>query len=136
MDLKTYLELSAATDLRDRSVVRNRLSDKNIDLMHACLGLQTESGEITDQLKKHLFYGQPLDRVHIKEELGDILWYMAVILRRLNLTFEEVAEANIAKLQFRYKGAFNEYSALNRDLDKEREAVSYTHLTLPTIYSV
>ena len=116
-----YLKRSAATDLRDHSVVRNRLSNENIDLLHAALGLQTEGGELADQVKKHLFYGRELDKVNIKEEAGDILWYMAVILRRLGLTFEDVAQANIDKLELRYRGSFNEWDACNRDTDKERE---------------
>jgi len=90
-------------------------------LLHAALGLQTEGGELADQVKKHLFYGRELDKVNIKEEAGDILWYMAVILRRLGLTFEDVAQANIDKLELRYRGSFNEWDACNRDTDKERE---------------
>lgn len=48
-------------------------------LLHAAIGLCTESGELLDAYKKHIFYGKPLDHVNIKEELGDICWYMAIV---------------------------------------------------------
>ena len=53
------------------------------DLDHCALGLVTEVAEIVDQYKKHWFYNKPLDMVNIKEEIGDILWYLAVGLNYL-----------------------------------------------------
>ena len=48
-----------------------------IRLFHGVLGLATESGEIADNVKKHLFYGKDADQDNLIEELGDILWYVA-----------------------------------------------------------
>ena len=42
----------------------------NEDLLHGAMGLCTESGEIMDALKRHIFYGSPLDILNIKEEIG------------------------------------------------------------------
>ena len=44
-------------------------------LIHACMGMQTETAEFTDALKKAIFYGKTLDVVNLKEELGYLLWY-------------------------------------------------------------
>jgi NTP pyrophosphatase (non-canonical NTP hydrolase) len=94
---------------------------KAIDLLHAALGMQTESAEFSDMLKKSIFYGKPLDEVNLLEELGDQLWYISLALRALNSSFEEVMAKNIEKLKARYPHKFTEDKALNRDLDKERE---------------
>lgn len=55
----------------------NNLGDPE-NYMHVMFGLRTETAEIEDALKKHRFYGKPLDVVNIKEEIGDLLWYIAV----------------------------------------------------------
>jgi NTP pyrophosphatase (non-canonical NTP hydrolase) len=73
-----------------------------VDLIHYALGLCTESGEFSTALKKHLFYGKELDETNLKEELGDLLWYIARACEALDTTLEEVMESNISKLRIRY----------------------------------
>ena len=85
------------------------------------MGLVTEAGEFQDMLKKHVFYGKPLDEVNLKEEIGDLLWYCAIALEALDTDFEAVMETNINKLKARYPEKFTEDKAENRDLVKERE---------------
>lgn len=83
------------------------LTDK--ERMGLCgLGLSGEVGEVNDLLKKHLYHrsGKPLDVEKMKDELGDVLWYFSVLLSTLGLTFEEVMQANIAKLQARHANGF------------------------------
>jgi NTP pyrophosphatase (non-canonical NTP hydrolase) len=89
-------------------------------LLHAALGIQTESGEFSDIIKKSLFYGRTYDRPNAKEELGDLLWYIAFAIDELGTTFEEVMELNIAKLKLRYPEQFTEEHAENRNLEEER----------------
>lgn len=88
---------------------------------HAALGLVTESAEFADAVKKQLFYGKPFDFTNLDEEIGDILWYVAIYLNARGKSFEQVMERNIAKLAERYPEKFTEYHALNRDLDAERK---------------
>ena len=89
-------------------------------LLHAGIGLATESGEFLDALKKSIFYGKTLDTVNLKEELGDVLWYMAIALDALGTDFETEMEKNIKKLKARYGEKFSQESAEYRDLKKER----------------
>lgn len=89
-------------------------------LLHAAIGLVTESGEFIDALKKFLFYGRSLDRVNLKEELGDILWYAAVAMSALDTTFEEEMDRVIRKLRTRYPEKFTTDAAYDRDLFSER----------------
>lgn len=98
------------------------------NILHGGIGICTEAGELLDAMKKCLFYGKDLDLVNLKEELGDLLWYVAVIMRQVGFTFEEVFDVNIAKLRARYPEKFTEYDALNRDLEKEREVLENKNL--------
>lgn len=61
---------------------------KELDLLHCATGLVTESAELVDAIKKHVFYGKSLDVVNIKEELGDILWYIAIPVRMFDLDLD------------------------------------------------
>lgn len=99
------------------------LIDKGHDmnLLHAAMGIGTEAGELLDAFKRKLFYGKPLDVVNVKEEVGDIMWYIAILLRELDLDFEEILQLNIDKLRARFPDKFTETHALNRDLDAERK---------------
>lgn len=90
------------------------------DLLHAALGLCGEVGEFADAIKKHLFYGAPLDRSNAKEELGDTLWYIVLAAAALGTTIGELAQQNIDKLAKRYPEKFTEALAAAR-LDKQGE---------------
>jgi NTP pyrophosphatase (non-canonical NTP hydrolase) len=86
-------------------------------LTHTALGLTGEAGEYADAVKKHLIYGKPLDTENLKEELGDILWYVALAAQILGTTMSDLAAANIAKLKLRYPEKYTDEQAALR-LDK------------------
>lgn len=83
-------------------------------LVNGLMGLNGESGECIDILKKHLFQGHDLDRVHLAKELGDVAWYLAVSADALGYTLEEILEMNVAKLMARYPAGFDADKSLNR----------------------
>lgn len=92
-------------------------------LAHGAFGLADEAGEFAGAIKAHVFYGRPLDLVNLKEELGDMFWYLALICDEMDINFADVMEANSRKLHTRYPGKFSSQAANNRDLAKEREAL-------------
>lgn len=92
-------------------------------LIHAGMGMATESGEFLDTIKKTKFYGKKLDHDNLVEEAGDLLWYIAAAAQALGVSLEEIAERNISKLRARYPAGFTEYDATNRDLDAEALAM-------------
>ena len=106
--------------LRTKSNLKNF---PNPDLLHAAMGMSTEAGEFLDALKKHMFYGKQLDTTNLKEELGDMLWYMAIAMSVLGTDFNKEMSRVIEKLKTRYPEIFTEDKALNRDLVKERETL-------------
>ena len=99
-----------------------RLNDsKSLNLLHAGMGLVTESAEFMDALKKYIAYGDQLDLVNLKEELGDLMWYVQLALNNLNANLSDVMTLNIKKLEKRYPNGFDKVDAKNRDLDSERD---------------
>lgn len=112
MDIKTYTRESERT-----------LIDKGHDmnLLHAAMGIGTEAGELLDAFKRKIFYGKELDVVNVREEVGDIMWYIAILIRELDMDFEEILQLNIDKLKARFPEKFTQEHALNRNLDQERE---------------
>lgn len=103
-------------------------SDKIADyqtarLLHAAMGCVTESGELMDQLKKHIVYNRPLDVVNFQEELGDILWYIQLACNVLGVSFTQLMIQNAKKLQVRFGDKFDFDKVINRDLDAERKSL-------------
>ena len=71
------------------------------------LGLVGEAGETADKFKKipRDKNGQisDEDRLEITKELGDVLWYLASISEYLGVSFDDVAQTNLKKLEERAK---------------------------------
>jgi len=88
------------------------------NLMHAAIGACGEVGELADALKKTWLYGKPLDRDNVAEELGDILWYVAIGCHALGVSMSDVAQRNIDKLKVRYPEKYSDQLASVR-LDKQ-----------------
>jgi len=80
------------------------------------MGCATEGAEILDIMKKHVFYGKKLDRDHVIEEAGDVLWYLAILSDELGFSLEEAMEKNIQKLEKRYPEKFQEQNAIQAGL--------------------
>lgn len=120
MNSKDYIKDAIRTESKDFQSISMRLNIDAIRLLHGVMGLETEVGEFMDGLKKHIFYGKPLDRVNLKEELGDLFWYLAILCDVLGSDFETIMRINIEKLKARYGDKFTEDGALNRNVDVER----------------
>lgn len=88
--------------------------DEGLDTAVMALGLAGEAGEVADLIKKSLGHGHPLDHEKLGKELGDVLWYLAVLADRFGLTLEWVASRNIQKLRQRYPDGFTHAASNNR----------------------
>lgn len=99
------------------------LTPEQRDLLHGVLGLQDEIGELANQLKKSFIYGKKLDETNIQEELGDALWFIAMIHEKLGLNMSDTKEKNIAKLRVRYPEKFTLNNFENRNLSEERNVL-------------
>jgi NTP pyrophosphatase (non-canonical NTP hydrolase) len=75
------------------------------DFVYPALGLGDEAGEVLGKIKK-IFRDKngivdDAAKDEIKKELGDVLWYLAQLSTELDLSLDDIAEANIKKLQSR-----------------------------------
>lgn len=84
------------------------------NLTHAALGLTSDAGEFATVVKRFVCYGKMLDdkmRAQAIEELGDVLWFIVLAAETLNVTLENVAQTNIAKLMLRYPDKYSDEAA-------------------------
>lgn len=82
-----------------------KTDDKFMDMMHWVLGMAGESGEVADKLKKIIRDKggtiTPADEAELVKEIGDVLWYVAVMADQLGVSLNDVAQANVDKLASR-----------------------------------
>src|SRR4051794_16799645 len=95
LTLDQYQRLAAATDVEGDS------RDPIVPL----LGLTGEAGALVSEFKKKrrpdgVAYSGFEDVV--VTELGDILWYLAALARRVGVSLSSVAEQNLAKTRARW----------------------------------
>lgn len=96
MELNDYQKAAAVT-----ATYPDRLHNIN----YVTLGLCGEAGEMANKVKKimrdHNGVMPENMRSFLKDELGDVLWYVAMSADELGTTLEEIAQANITKLASR-----------------------------------
>ena len=83
-------------------------------LINGCLGLAGESGETLDMIKKWVFHEKELDKEHLKKEIGDVMWYVAMICESAGFDLDDVMQTNVDKLKARYPEGFDTYLANHR----------------------
>jgi NTP pyrophosphatase (non-canonical NTP hydrolase) len=114
-------ELASALDAYAELAMRTAktMPDPAGELVHAALGLAGEAGEFADAIKRHVTYGQRLDVANSLEELGDLLWYVALAARAIGVPLSHIAQHNIDKLRRRYPHRYTDALAALR-FDKEQ----------------
>ena len=73
---------------------------------YTALGLAGEAGEIANKVKKFIRDGYTPEELpeklnQLKDELGDVLWYVAAMAKVLEIDLETVASNNLNKLKSR-----------------------------------
>lgn len=117
IDNKTYVENSLSREPdKTYAAVRARIeaAPTGMRLIHGAMGIAGESGELVDAIKKHVFYGKPLDVENVKEELGDILWYMSILMDEVGSSFEDIMTRNDDKLGKRFPKGYSNEAAIAR----------------------
>lgn len=128
MQGKEYQDLAMRTNDRmatDRMIEKCNLKinesgvfkSDGIDLggiFNACLGLSGEVGELNDMIKKWIFHEKPFDEEHAKKELGDVMWYVAMMCESFGWNLDEIMQMNVDKLKARYPQGFSVERANNR----------------------
>lgn len=96
--------------------------DSQAELLHGIIGVCTEAGELAEVVFDRLVYGKEPDMVNVREEIGDVLWYLARLVKWAGTSFLAEMKRNIAKLRARHGDqGFNAERDVNRDHDAERK---------------
>ena len=106
-DINKYQNLSKRT--------LNKTLNKEQTLNNMVYGLVGESGEVVDALKKHLYQGHELNKENMKEELGDLMFYVVNLCSEMNLRMDDVLQYNLDKLNKRYPKGFDIKRSVHRD---------------------
>ena len=113
MNFNEYQKKALETAIYPTPYVEGRDPDKyvfldekvNVGYVYPALGLVGEAGEVAEKVKKLIRDKQGCfnqeDVEAIKKELGDVLWYVAVLAEEFFIPLEEVAADNIKKLTSR-----------------------------------
>lgn len=74
-------------------------------LLYPVLGLAGEAGEVAEKVKKMIRDDNAVPSAEFKEgmlkELGDCLWYIAMVANDAGINMDDLAKANVKKLQDR-----------------------------------
>ncbi|OZE43155.1 MULTISPECIES: nucleoside triphosphate pyrophosphohydrolase family protein [unclassified Rhodococcus (in: high G+C Gram-positive bacteria)] len=99
MQINDYQERAQRTDQRP--------GDGLADLAVHLLGLAGEAGSVASEYKKYLRDGDKFAfwKSRMREELGDVMWYVSAIATHLGLELDEVAQANLEKTRLRWSTA-------------------------------
>ena len=69
------------------------------------MGVAGEAGEVVEKWKKIVAYKEGVtteaDLADLAKELGDVVWYIAVMADSLGLSFDDIMQRNVKKLQDR-----------------------------------
>lgn len=101
----------------------DEMTPHKLMMNHAIIGIASEAGEIADAVKKITLYAK--DRkpdfnrdawlTHVKEELGDMEFFLEALRQQLGISREDTLSANITKLDARYaSGKFSNEEAETR----------------------
>ena len=94
MDIDAYQHAALRT-------INPALDDRD-RLLDATAGLAEEAAEVLGLVRKRVFQGRDVEQARLTEELGDVLWCLAVTAHTLGLSLSSIAEANQVKLAKRH----------------------------------
>ena len=126
-DYRQFVDSITSKESKSYPVFLHRLEELEVSetnniniprLITAAFGLVSEGGEFTEQVKKLLFQGKPLNeevRTRLIKELGDVAWYWANACTALDADPNEVLQINADKLKARFpEGHFDAERSENR----------------------
>jgi len=87
-----------------------KYKDREMEIVDWGLGVAGEAGDLAGCIKKTVFHNNDQTQ-GTRENIGDTMWYLAMICNFYGWDFEEVLSENVAKLRKRYPQGFTETDA-------------------------
>lgn len=107
----------ADTRMEYSEFVRSRtkpMGSLTLNALHMAVGISGEAGELLDTIKKVWVYNKQADEQNIKEELGDLMFYIQGMANIFGWTLEKIIAENQDKLTKRYPTTYTDAAAIAR----------------------
>jgi len=105
-------------DMYQKVAITTAIYPREQAIIYPTLGLTGEAGEVANKVKKIIRDGSNSkdERLvsEIKSEIGDCLWYIAVLASDFNIKLSDIASSNLEKLANRKKNGTIHGSGDNR----------------------
>ena len=87
-------------DLYENLASQTAIFPKEKALEYLALGLTSEAGEVAGKVKKLIRDGKG-DKKAIASEIGDVLWYCAMLAKETDVPLNDIMKENLRKLHSR-----------------------------------
>lgn len=95
---------------------RKDIDKEVIGILTWGLGISGEAGDVASCIKKTFMHDND-QRAGIRENLGDVMWYIAMICNHFDWNMEEILKENMEKLDKRYPNGFSYEAAKRKPID-------------------
>lgn len=119
MTPKEYIKNVLITESRDFTPLKERFSQtRNIRLLHGAIGLASELAEI-----RQLAGEDEIDEINLKEEIGDIFWYVGIMSDELKVDPEDIFDAGTVLMDTEVQDSEEKKEQLNYLVDAMTVAI-------------
>jgi len=106
MQNKLFINEVITPDLYENLASETAIFPKEKALEYLALGLTSEAGEVAGKVKKLIRDGADVEGLEIKKlaiasEIGDVLWYCAMMAKEVGVPLNTIMQENLRKLQSR-----------------------------------
>jgi len=93
-------------DLYENLAGQTAIFPKDKALEYLALGMTSEAGEVAGKVKKLIRDGEDVEGFEIKKlaiasEIGDVLWYCAMMAKEVGVPLNDIMKENLKKLHSR-----------------------------------
>jgi len=100
MQDKLFINEVITPDLYENLASETAIFPKEKALEYLALGLTSEAGEVAGKVKKLIRDGKG-DKKAIASEIGDVLWYCAMLAKETEVPLNDIMKDNLKKLNSR-----------------------------------
>ena len=106
MQDKLMLTKDITPDLYEKLAGETAIFPKEKALEYLALGLTSEAGEVAGKVKKLIRDGEDVEgfemkKIAIASEVGDVLWYCAMMAKEVGVPLNTIMQMNLEKLRSR-----------------------------------
>ena len=106
MQDKLVIEEVMTAEFYEMKAGQTAIFPKYKALEYLALGLTSEAGEVAGKVKKLIRDGEDMEgfelkKIAIASEIGDVLWYCAMMAKEVGVPLNEIMKENLKKLHSR-----------------------------------